>query len=578
VTFGPDGTLYICDEGNSVIRTLSPDQTTVSTLAGSGVAGFRDGVGTVAQFNHPSGISIDANGVLYVADMGNNVIRRITNHNTVSRWVGSINPGYIDGIESAAAFRSPMSVTVAPSGAVFVADLGNNRIRKIVNGVVTTFAGSGSTTPVDGTGVLAAFNGPAGVAADSSGDVFVAEMGAATVRLITSAGVVSTLAGSGHPGFGSGADSLAIFNTPRAITVGKQGGVYLADSKGPHIRRLNISPAVKTVLQAVPALNTGGTVTVAPDGTIYVMSQFGVMMKADPINHTATTLASGFNNGSRMACDAAGNIYAMAGNVIERVSPTGSRSTLADVGQIVNYPCFDAAGNLYVASVNTGEQLLRISPAGVVTTINTPRQDYFKYGLDASFQFGWFHQTMPAWDHLTIDRRTGNLYVGYDEQLFRLTPDGQTLTPVYGGPHSGLPITALGQELLSGTTPLHAGAVWADPGLGISDIVCSPINGKLYITNTGFDIGAGFAQADIHRRYNIDIWDPANPGTLGFTLGSFSNFLLADASGPDVDGPAVQTTMGKPFTPALSPDGKTLYFITVQIGGKNVSVRKTNAL
>jgi sugar lactone lactonase YvrE len=277
-----------------------------------------------------------------------------------------------------------------------------------------------------------------------------------------------------------------------------------------------------------------------------------------------------------MACDASGNIYAMAGNQIKRVSPAGVISTLADVGQIVNNPCFDAAGNLYVSSVFTGEQILRVSPAGVVTTIVTPFQSFIQIGIDANFVFGWFIQASPAWNHMTIDKRTGNLYVGYDEQIFRATPDGKTLTPVYGGEHSGFPAMSIGQEFLSGGTPLHAGSVFADPGFVINDMLCSPTTGKIYIANSGFVTGVG--ADDVHHRFNIDIWDPASPSTLGFTLGSAANFLLANDEGPDVDGATASATIGQPYSPALSPDGKTLYFVTVVAGRNLIIVKKTNAL
>jgi sugar lactone lactonase YvrE len=172
---------------------------TITTLAGVPI-GSADGTGSAARFNYPDGVASDSSGNLYVADTGNNTIRKITPAGVVTTLAGT--PGIIgsaDGTGSHAQFNGPWSVAVDGSGNVYVADTGNNTIRKITSaGVVTTLAGTaGVTGSADGTGGAASFSAPSGVAADSSGNVYVADTNNFTIRKITPAGVVSTLAGTG---------------------------------------------------------------------------------------------------------------------------------------------------------------------------------------------------------------------------------------------------------------------------------------------------------------------------------------------------------------------------------------------
>jgi sugar lactone lactonase YvrE len=159
---------------------------TVSTLAGNGDAGFADGTGTAAQFNGPVGVAVDGAGNVYVADVFNNRIRKITPEGVVSTLAGNGHADFADGIGKAARFNRPDGVAVDGAGNVYVADRANHSIRKITpEGVVSTLAGNGYSDFADGTGTAARFDGNAGVGVDGAGNVYVADTFNHRIRKIT---------------------------------------------------------------------------------------------------------------------------------------------------------------------------------------------------------------------------------------------------------------------------------------------------------------------------------------------------------------------------------------------------------
>ena len=193
----------------------------VSTLAGSGAAGFADGTGPAAQFSSPEGVAADGSGNLYVTDRINNRIRQIVvSTGVVTTLAGSGTAGFADGPGPAAQFNNPQGMAADGSGNLFVADLLNQRIRKIVasTGVVTSLAGNGAAGSSDGTGTAAQFSFPCGVACDASGNVYVADRGNHRIRQVVAAtGVVTTLAGTGAGGFADGTAPAAQFNQPTGV-------------------------------------------------------------------------------------------------------------------------------------------------------------------------------------------------------------------------------------------------------------------------------------------------------------------------------------------------------------------------
>jgi sugar lactone lactonase YvrE len=234
------GNVYVGDITNHRVRKITSSGV-VSTLAGSGsVEGYADGVGEEARFGTPRGVAVDGAGNVYVADETNNCIRKITPDGVVTTLAGSTTPGSADGTGRAAQFLYPNGVAVDALGNVYVADTGNHRIRKITpGGVVSTLAGS-TEGIADGVGLTAQFKGPLGVAADAAGNIYVTQYGNSLIRKITPGGVVNTLAGNGTAGSADGPGSAAQFSGPRGITVDALGNVYVADSGNHRIRRITV--------------------------------------------------------------------------------------------------------------------------------------------------------------------------------------------------------------------------------------------------------------------------------------------------------------------------------------------------
>jgi len=404
------GNVYVADTNNYTIRKVTPagDVTTLAGAAGQG--GSEDGKGGAAQFNDPVGVAVDSSGNVYVADAANDEIRKVTPAGVVTTLAGAAGQnGSADGKGSAAQFNYPEGVAVNKAGTVFVADAGNDTIRKITPaGVVTTLVGAaGQNGSANGTGSAAQFNGPAGVAVDSAGEVFVADSGNDTVREVTSAGVVTTLAGAPSQGSADGEGGAAHFDTPCGVTADSAGNVYVADFNNSLIRKITPSGVVTTL--AGLAGKTGGA-----DGK---------------------GSAARFSYPEGVALDKAGNVYvADTGNdAIRKITPAGVVTTLAGTagqggsvdgkGAAARFStpigiALDSAGNVYV----TARDVRKITPAGVVTTLaGTPGRGSAN-GTGSAAQFKG-----PA--GLVVDS-AGNVYVadGLNDEIRKVTPAGVVTT------------------------------------------------------------------------------------------------------------------------------------------------------
>ena len=254
VVVDSNGNLFVADYGNCLIRKIT-SAGVVTTFAGSTNAGHADGIGTAATFYGASGLDFDLDGNLIVADRLNHMIRKITPGGVVTTLAGSTTSGSADGTGAAAAFNQPRSIAVDSSGNIYVADFWNHMIRKVTAaGVVTTFAGSTTAGSANGTGTAASFRGPNGVAVDSSDNVYVADSYNGRVRVITPAGVVTTFAGSGGQGYSDGTGTDATFNMPMDVAVDSSGNVFVTDFFNHVIRKIT-SAGVVTTLAGSPTIS-----------------------------------------------------------------------------------------------------------------------------------------------------------------------------------------------------------------------------------------------------------------------------------------------------------------------------------
>jgi sugar lactone lactonase YvrE len=369
--------IYVADNYNNLIRRISPSGV-VTTLAGdvnnltngNPNAGFADGLGGLAAFNSPTVAAVDKAGNVFVADTGNNLIRKITPGGLVTTLAGDTNSlasGFADGSGAGAMFSGPTGLAVDDSGNVYVSDSENNLIRRITpDGAVSTVAGNvydltngyyyGNAGFADGPGETALFSNPTGLAVDRFGNLYVADSGNNLIRKITPDGTVTTLAGdvytltndyySNNSGFADGEGGAARFNYPVGVAVDFAGNVFVADSQNHLIRTINPDGWVSTL-----AGNTNG------------LPEYPSYGYADGVGSAAK-----FNFPLDVAADNFGNVFVTdyQNNLVRRVTPAGAVTTFAgDVYDLANNNFNGGFGNGTGSSVKFyGPMGLRVDNAG----------------------------------------------------------------------------------------------------------------------------------------------------------------------------------------------------------------------
>ena len=277
------GNIYVADQANNLIRKITP-LGVVSTLAGSGSKGLANGSGASASFNAPTGLAVDASGNVYVTDLGNNLIRKITPAGMVSTLAGS-DKGYSDGLGAAASFNRPTDVVVDGAGNLYLTDTYNYRIRKISpDGLVPTFAGSGSATSQDGIGIGANLDNPNDLAIDKDGNLYVSQADN-LIRKITPGAVVTSIAGT------VAIPITSSFNLSQGIAVDNSGNIYIENSGQYQIEKIS------------------------PSGQISVFAGTGNQQYIPGVLSKAS-----FNFMEGIVIDGSGNIYASEANLICKIS------------------------------------------------------------------------------------------------------------------------------------------------------------------------------------------------------------------------------------------------------------------
>jgi sugar lactone lactonase YvrE len=255
LTFDGFGNLYIADHVNCAIRKISVAGT-ISTFAGTTSNGFSGdgGPASMATMSGPTSVTADPAGNLYIADAGNNRIRKVSTTGIITTIAGNDTSGYAGdgGPATAAKFYKPMGISADISGNLFIADSGNNVVRKIDGaGIITTYAGNGTPgyTGDGGPAISASLSGPVGVTWDHWGNLYITEAGNHVVRKVSVTGIITTFAGTGTAGFGGdgAAATAAQLSSPNSVTFDTSGNVYISDEQNHRIRKVTNDGIIHTI-------------------------------------------------------------------------------------------------------------------------------------------------------------------------------------------------------------------------------------------------------------------------------------------------------------------------------------------
>ena len=567
IALDPLGNLYVGESGNNLVRKITPlptftcgessETVQVTTFAGSGDQGGYDAQGTAATFFGAWAVTVDSTGNVYVVDTWSRIIRKITPAGAVTTfagvYTGSGSGSLVDGPANASYFNNPIGIAVDLSGNVYVADTGNNCIRRIAGGQVITFAGKSTAGFLDAIGSNAQFSGPTGVACDSVGNLYVADAGNNRIRYInTTTSNVTTFSGS-TAGSADGAIGIATFSNPYSITLDLSGNIYVVDNST-KVRKIS-NNTVSTIITNSPNGTYGVAAAIAVDygGNIYLTDyeNTSYIIKVTPSGLFSNIAGSGygltdgygsvakFKHPAGIACDSVGNLYVADtyNNVIRLLTPlpTPQRyiidsnvqvSTLAGSGAIgsndgqgtaakFHYPTdvtCDYAGNIYIT--DTGNNIIRkITPGGLVSTFAGSAAAAFADGQGTSASF--YRPYFMVFDLF------GNLIVSdsFNNRIRKITP-------------SGFVSTLAGSGIQGSADGPGSNATFSEP----SGIVCDSA-GNIFVSDcTGnkirkIDINSNvttFAGSGVGASVDGQGTAASFNGPRGITIDSFGNLYISD--------------------------------------------------
>ena len=531
IAFDGSGNLYIADSAHHRIRKVDTTGI-ITTVAGictqsacSGDYSGDGGLAVAAALNYPSGIAVDAAGNLYIADTGNERIRKVDVNGIITTVAGNGAAGFNGdgGPATSANLNRPYKVAVDLEGNLYINDgiagsdyldkASNDRIRKVdAAGIITTIAGNGSFGfSGDGDEAISAqLNYPSGVAIDGDGNLFIADHDNNRIRMVDGDGTIATVAGNGWRGVvGDGnAATLAKLKSPRGLAIDSFGSLYISDTLDNRIRKLDADGIITTVAEHSDGQTGGGAVVGEPAISDLILGPEGIAVDANGDLYIA--------DGNILKVDAAGIITTVAGNA--NMGPGYSGDGGPATSAQLNNPqgvAFDAAGNMYIS--DTGNNSIRkVDKNGIITTIVGDGPSYTEI---LNHPLG-----------ITVNA-AGYLYVAdtYNHRVRRLSPDGILLT-----------VAGTGISSFSGDGSIAIAAGLSAPsGVAVDSVgnlyILDAYNQRIRMVNTNniiFTI-AGNGMWDSTYEYGTFSGDggPATSAGLNFPHGQFSLGIAADSDG-----------------------------------------------
>jgi uncharacterized repeat protein (TIGR01451 family) len=432
------GNLYVSDTNNNRIRRIDAATGTITTVAGS-LQGFAGdgGPATAARLRLPHGVFVDAADNLYVADKNNHRVRRVDGATGIINTIagnGVAGSAGDSGLATLANLNGPAGLALDGAGNLFIADEFNNKVRRVdgATGVITTYAGTGAAAygGDGGPATLASVRAPRGVDLNAAGDLLIADSANHRVRLVSAAtGFIATVAGTGSSGFsGDGGPAIgAALNQPGSVLFDTGGSFYIADTFNFRVRRVDGSAVISTVAGAGSlAVGDGGPATGAQLRLpTGVTSDSGGNLYVADFNHFRIRRIDG----------ATGEITTLAGNGLSGYSGDGGPATAARLrtNDTTNSLALDAAGNLYFSQTD-GHRVRRIDAStGFIDTVVGDGVPTFQgdggSALGASLNF-------PA--GLAFDA-AGNLYIAdaSNHRVRRVDGSSNLITTIAGNGVSG---------------------------------------------------------------------------------------------------------------------------------------------